>query len=369
MKKILRNEEGLAVNLALAMVLIAVAVSSMVSLVNMINDDRNTINWMKDRFQQELLLRAESKRINYMLERSMVILPKRTVEIVGRDRVATHMINHRRSTTTVANIIGVSSEAARVEVMCATKHSRRHLPARMSPVKSFMEKLSRRSSLAQYQYFSDIERSDISDDPNSDAAKVRFAGSDELFGPVHSNDDIWIRNIVPTGGTAVNQQAPGWPLFHDIVTTAGKIKIYPSGATLPGGCPVDLVFLNGYKEEVPPIAYEPDAKDIKRRGAAPFGLDEDPNLDIIYLDIRGNSLEMKAAKISHPKIDTFVVYTSYPDALNPNVEIGDSLWTNYIALPDTIWTPQGNLTLSDRSAYFPADIWVKGTVSGKMTLG
>lgn len=378
MKRLIFNQKGFSANLAIIMVLVAVASSGMISLVNLIQGDIRVINWNKDKIQQELLLRSESIRMNLILQKNLVIIPRRTVEIVGRDRVATHMINHRRSTTLVGNIIGISSEAVRFEAMVTTKHSRQYLPAELSPVRSFMEKLSRRSSLAQYQYFSDKEMSDLTDDPDHPAARVKFFGNDELHGRVHSNDVIWIQNA---GSAPVNDLAPGWPLFWDRVTTAKNIMIFTGatspGTALPGTCPVDAVFRVGYKEEVPYIEYEPDATEIKRKGQRPFGLDANPSIDIIYADISGANIELSIGNIVETGVESFIVYDFYPDALNknpdpnkhPNAFGEDTLWVNNITMRDTIWTSASSPTVSNTSIYLPATVWVKGTVRGGMTIG
>jgi len=369
MNRILGNEAGFGVNIAMAMVLVVIAMSSMVSMISVVNDDNNSINWLRDRLQQELLLRSEVIRLNYVLERDLVLLPKRQVEIIGKDRVSTYMINHRKFNDNVSNGLGTVSEATKIETMCASKSSRRNVPSptgKNSPVLSFMEKVSQRSSLAQYQYFTDKEISDLTNDPAHISAQVKFWGPDELDGRIHSNDYIYVQNA--GGGNN-----GGWPTFRDLVTTAKEAVRYTGtsgGASLTPG-EKRLIFKGGLIEHVPPIEYMPDAATIKEKGIKfPAGP------DIYFCDITRTAITITSANIN-TAIDTFVVYSSYPDyahqysnGQNPlGRVVGDSLWTNRIAMRDTVWVPGGTVSVSNNSIYFPGEVWVKGTVQGRMTIG
>ncbi len=381
MKKIILNQKGFSATFAIAMILIAVSASSIISFVNMIHGDINVINWSKDKLQQELLLRSETKRLNIILEKNLIFIPPRTVEILGKDRVSTHTLTHKKSMTTVAGIIGIASEAVRFETLCETKHSRQFLPGLKSPVKSFTEKLSQRQSLARYQYFSDREISDITNDPNSEAARVKFWGKDELHGKVHSNDNIWIQNA---GSPPVNTAAPNWPLFHDKVTTAGRIFIYQAGSStgtpLPGSCPIALVFRGGYEEQVPYIEYNPDAKDIKRYGEKPFGVDFSDDLDIVYALINQSTIALHKGNVVETDVREFKVYDFYPDALiknphwsgintNHQNQYEGYQFSNFITWKDTLWQYHSAPAIQGTSIYIPSDVWVKGIVSGEMTIG
>jgi len=368
MSKIFQNEAGFGVNIAMAMVLVVIAMSSMVSLISVVNDDNNSINWLRDRLQQELLLRSEVIRLNYILELNLILLPKRQVEIIGKDRVATYMINHRKFNDYVSNGLGTVSEATKIETMCASKSARINTPSptgKNSPVLSFMEKISQRSSLAQYQYFTDREISDLTNDPSHISAQVKFWGPDELNGRVHSNDYIYIQQA--GGGNN-----GGWPTFWDLVTTAKEAVKYTGtsgGASLTPG-EKNQIFKGGLREHVPPIEYTADASIIKEKGML-----YSSGADIYFCDISGSSISVTAASIN-TAIDTFVVYSSYPDnahqystGQNPlGRVVGDSLWTNRIAMRDTVWTANGTISVSNNSVYFPGEVWIKGVVRGRMTV-
>jgi len=80
-------------------------------------------------------------------------------------------------------------------------------------------------SFARYAYFTDVEPTNI-----------RFGGGDQIFGPVHTNDDL---KIWSSGAT-----------FHDETRTAGVVIGEPYGT-----------FNRGFEENVPPIAM-PETADL-----------------------------------------------------------------------------------------------------------
>ena len=399
MTNVLKNEKGLAVNIALAMVLVAVVMSAMVSLINLNIDDRNTFIWAKDKLQQELLIRSETIRVNLMLSNS--IFSDRTVEIVGPHSVTTHAINYRRPAsilTTEPTFLGDTAQINNIAAMVVTKHSRRNIPTQIynpewgqykgkSPTLTYFDKFSRRQSLAQFQWFSDKEISNLTNDPNHEAAWVRFNGDDTLWGPVHSNDHIVIQNV------------NGWPIFHSPVTTSGFIWVMSGTnrrrATDAEKAPAFGIFRAGVKEEVPPILYTPNADLIRRNGRQVF---ENNPPDIAYAVIEGTQVSFDAARITILPPEPIVVYSSYPDLANafvpnppfnpttnpmaistinmtatnqPNFVgrlVGDSLWTNYVSFPQTVWTPSPNQNFNNSSMMVHTNLWVRGEVSGKFTI-
>jgi hypothetical protein len=373
MKKIISNifdnEKGYAINIALAMVLVAVTISSLVSLVHLVNEDKNSVIWLQDRMQQELLLRSENRRVHYALENNLPHPPVRSVLIAGRDRVATHRISHSRRTEDRVTSMGfLASQVVVIRTRCTTRYSRSNLTGTRSPVISQTESLSLRSSLALYQYFTDNEISDITDDPDGPGSRVRFYGGDRLDGRVHSNSNIWIRNA--PGSPNVNPQAPGWPLFKAPVTTAGKIRIMVSNDSCRpwgSGDPMEDIFQGGFEEDVPPIIYDPDAREIKRNGVSPFG-ETSAGLDLVVATIDHGAVSLEIATF-HTRVDTITVFTQFPCRIEPNLPFGRSRWTNNVTFTDTLWLAGPVLNLNNRSAWIPSTIWVKGDVAGSMTIG
>lgn len=230
--------------------------------------------------------------------------------------------------------------------------------------------------LSVYEYFSQVEKSNLSNnDPLIDpAARVRFWGKDEFHGKVHSNSDIWIQNA---GTPAVNPFAPGWPLFNNMVTTTGHFKENSSGTNLVGSeAPIDQIFQGpglGYIEEA-------DTMKIldwhgKLDAMAPFGWNSLANQYRIFkLTLNGNSISVQILDFSQTHIDTVVVYSHYPDIMHQVVYgdsstyIGDSLYTNYVTVRDTVWTNMGGLSTGNGSMYIPGTVWIEGCLAGKFTL-
>lgn len=382
MKKIIANQNGFSGNILIALAAIIIAVTASVTFMAIIEADTNNVTIMHDKMQQDFFARSEIKRISIMLSRSTnyTKISDRTIEMVNDDRIATYYVKLRSSTVTLNSFLGqATKQAISVRALIREKRARNLFKGDYSPVRRFIEKLSNKESLAQYQYFSDTEKSDISDnDPLGDqAARVNFWGKDELFGKVHSNSDIWIQNA---GSPAVNPDAPGWPLFHAQVTTAGHFKENSSGTNLIGSsAPIDNIFVAedpAYIEEVDPIIYEPTATLIKNNGTKPFGLNPEVHKNKIFkLKINGTSISVKEVNFQAVRTDTFVVYKKYPDALHP-VQFGntatyikDSLWTNTISFRDTIWTDLGGLATGNSSMYIAGKVWVEGVLARKFTLG
>ncbi|MCL1827130.1 MAG: hypothetical protein FWG20_03715, partial [Candidatus Cloacimonetes bacterium] len=278
MLKILQNQHGLAVNIAVAMVLVAVTISAMISLINLNLDDSNSVIWQQDKLQQQLLTRTESERVLFMQGRDF--FSNRRVEIIGKDRVATHTLNYRNPPTSLVTTPNFYSELATshlISAMCITRHNRRNAITSltpMSPVRTYFEKMTTRSSLAQFQYFTDNDGSDLTNIPGHVASRVSFDGRDELHGRVHSNTDILVQN----NGQGTND---GWPKFHSLVTTAGEIKRW-NGTTISAlsKSEKDNIFPHGWREHVPRIEYIADARTIRKNGR----LMGSRNADIIYAE-------------------------------------------------------------------------------------
>ncbi len=379
MNQIVSNEKGFVGGLLMALAAVIMTVVATVSFMTLVQMDTNEVQYLQDKFQQELFLRSEVKRINILLESNAVILPPRVIEMVNNNRIATYKIILKQSKVTLTNALGLPmEEAAAIQALITQTHARAYMVnAAKSPVARYIEKLANRRNLSQYAYFSDNEASDLYID--GPQARVKFWGLDELWGPVHSNADIWIQ-YSSGSGTPVNDQAPGWPLFHGFVTTAGKFMDHGSNAPLLGsGAPEDAIFQGpapGKQEGVAPIPYIPTADLIRAKGLHPFGTTSLGNDHKIYrATIDGSAINVQILDFNSVRTDTFVVYKRYPDALHPvqfgntDTYISDSLWTNVISTRDTIWMPPQSFAVNNTSLFLPGNTWVEGMVSGKMTIG
>jgi hypothetical protein len=265
-----------------------------------------------------------------------------------------------------------TEQVVAIKSLISAKRARLYVSKNEIPVKRMTERLLRNESLAQYQYFTDIERSE-NEDGGAEAARVKFWGPDVLNGKVHSNDDIWIQQL---GGGNNNN----WPTFYDQVTTAGIFRKYPTGIRLEdSGAPMNLIFRGpepAWQEEVPSIIFEPNAEEIRLHGERPFG---DPNMDIAYVTIEGTAYTSMVANIQLDEIKEFTVYSWYPadaDQANAVIDIGgnwfedaDSLWVNHIPIYDTIWTTGPSGVVNNGSVFVECELWIEGEIIGKQTWG
>ncbi len=213
-----------------------------------------------------------------------------------------------------------------------------------------------KKQICDFLYYSNSEKSNIAE--SGESARVFFWGPDIFDGRVHTNDDMYFSHS--GGGTN-----DGWPTFAGKVTMSGNL-FDTSGNMMFPEPPFDpvTVFLQGVTQYVPNIRIE---KSISPENYYyPFGDVINPDVDIIKIEIDGEVANYRLGNIVEGNIRTFTVYSSYPDALHPNSPIGDSLWTNQIQIPDTIWTDVQQFTIPhDRIVYIPAILWIRGDISGK----
>ncbi len=170
-----------------------------------------------------------------------------------------------------------------------------------------------------------------------------YAGS-ELWGPIHTNDDIWLKNYT------------GWPMFHRFVSASGQFR-YANGTPNP-----EWVFLGGYAEETRVLdIFEPSMENI----ITPFGDSPSELHEIIYVKLMGNSYDVMYGDIVPDSVATqFTVYDIYP----PFGPIGDSIGVNSIVLSDTVWTAGTSGTVPSGSIVAVYDeLWIKGEITGMQT--
>ena len=350
--------------MAIAMIVVLVSIVSTYSLIDMVQNDQLQTQYQNDVIQEELLLRSEAIRTHLSLEYDKnKPLPDRKLEILSKDRTTTYTIENKKEYTMLSNFMGyATAEAVAVRSLISARRSRIFTKKNFSPIKRYSERLLRNESLAQFQYFTDIEKSE-NEDGGEEAAIVRFYGADELFGPVHSNDNIWIRNLY------------GWPTFHALVTTSKRIMDFDTHQPAEQSAPMDDIFLGGYAEEVASIIFDPNANDLRTNGQRPF----DPAKDIVYVKIDNNSFSSMYGEIELTGIEQFNVYSWFPDdaaAANAVVNAGgnwyeesDHIWTNHIPIYDTLWTQGPTGTVNNGCVWVESELWIEGEVAGKQTWG
>ncbi len=375
MFKELKQDKGAVLTMVASIVVVLISLISSFSLITSITLDHQQMEYQHDMLQEDMLLRSETRRTHLAHEFNVNRpLPPRKVELTISNRLTTYMIKSTVSTVYITNYLGyTTAEAKAVRSLIEGKRARSFVNARLLPIKRYSERIMSRESLAQYQYFTDIETSENCDG-NQEAQAVKFWGPDVFYGRIHSNSDIWIQQA---GGGNNN----GWPTFFDLVTTSGIFRKYPSGERLEdSGAPMDDIFRGspepGWQENVPYINFDPVASDIYNNGLRPF---EDPNIDIVSVKIDGAGFTSMKGEIQLVEIRPFTVYSWYPmneSQANAKALAGqnwfeesDSLWVNYVPIYDTIWSQGPTGVVSDASVWVPCELWISGSIRGKQTWG
>ncbi len=219
-----------------------------------------------------------------------------------------------------------------------------------------------------FQYFTEKEETEnAANGPQS--ARTRFWGNDVLFGPVHSNDDIWIQQA---GGGNNNR----WPIFYEKVTTSGIFMNANTNSPLIGsGAPIDDIFRGGYAQEIVVSELPATADELQQMGIS-LG---DPNTDIVYVKLNGSSFVSMYGEIVAVDTVEFDVYSWFPhddQTANSIVNSGgnwfedsDVVWTNEIVIYDTLWTDGVSGSIDDIAYWTEAELWIEGIVAGKITFG
>ncbi|MCD4818027.1 MAG: T9SS type A sorting domain-containing protein [Candidatus Cloacimonetes bacterium] len=212
--------------------------------------------------------------------------------------------------------------------------------------------------LSDFQHFTNTECSENSEDG---CDLLKFWGPDELYGKVHSNDDIYIM---------WNENS--FPVFHDFVSTAGSFIFFPENP------PYEDIFLGGYEEYVDEgegYNYSDVTSEIRNNAIFSFPSDK----EIISVQINGNTYTSMMADIEFVIIDTPSVHSWFPnDADIAETIINDGgnwyeesnhIWTNYVPIYDTIWQVGPSGVINNGSVFVESELWVEGVVAGKQTWG
>lgn len=358
MKKILLNEKGAVLLLSVAVIVILISVISAISLMGIVRFDNQQVQYSNDMLQQETLLRSERQRTTIIMQNipNQFPMTDHTVTVESNGKKTHYYIDNQAVVNTGTVKIGPTLITARRGREREFDYGGVDYGVE-SPIRRYAECLLQGRSLAQYQYFTMHEYSE--NDEYAEDDPVKFWGRDELFGPVHSNDDIWIQN----GGGGSNN---GWPTFHAMVTTNKIFKLYPTGEPAAQNAPMDDIFLGGWQENAGFINISAgNAIEIRQNG---FQLSDSEGRDILFVKIDGSTATCRYADIvSEP--DTFTVFNSFPDPQHA-FTVGDSIWTNHINVRETEWDENTfNLTVLNSSVFVHCKLWIEGTVSGMQTWG
>ncbi len=373
LNKNLENEKGSIAAMVVGIIIVSITLASSISLIEMVNSDSLILEYQQDAVQEELLLRSEAARTHMAVEyNEMRPIPNREVEIISNsnDRRTVYKIENSKENIFVNNYMGYATKkVVSIKSHITARRGRSYQLHDKSPVERLSEKLISHESLAEFQYFTDVEASENADG-GQEAAAVKFYGKDVLYGKVHSNDDIWIQQA---GGGNNN----GWPTFYEMVTTSGKFKRYPSGEDLIGsGVSTDEIFVGGFEEEVPPIVFSATMTDIRDNADRFFGNTTTSDIGFVYLN--GGSYQGLIGDKYLVDIMEFPVYSWYPsdagmvqNAINDGVnwfEDSELIWTNSIAIYDTVWTPRSG-AVNNNSVFVDGKLYIYGRPGGKQTWG
>lgn len=357
MNKFTLNEKGAVLLLSVAAIVILISAMSSISLMGLVRFDNMQVRYANDMIQAETLLRSEQARTNLVLQDNENAFNSiRTVEIKNSDTSTYYKIVNQKRTSGQTKRIGstlITVRHGRKTASIDTKYDGYDYGD--SPIQRYAETELSGKSLAQYQYFTMYESSE--NDEYTDSDRVKFYGYDVLNGPVHSNTDIYIQNV------------GGWPTFNALVTTHGIIMNWNGGSPIPavGSCPMEEIFLGGYKEHTGYINMSNGyATSIRANG---FPINESTQHDVMYAKITGNTATYKFADYV-TVLDTFMVRNSFPDAMHPNFTVGDSIWTNYIPVKTLEWQDgDTSIQINNSSVMVYCDLWIEGDVGSAMTFG
>lgn len=225
----------------------------------------------------------------------------------------------------------------------------------------YSSNLQGNKSLSAFQHFTEYEKSE-NEDGGFASGLMMFRDGDEYYGHVHSNDDIWI------------MQSGYGPIFHNLVTTAGRIMDYYTQAPAEDSLPMTQIFLGGYEEEIEP--YEQIGLENLQTNSIQLGTDDS---DIVYVKLYDGTFESMFGEIVQTGIDSFKVYSWFPqnpEEANAVVNSGgnwyedsDHVWTNYLTMYDTIWTTGPTFPVTDQSVWVDGELWIEGEVLGAQTWG
>ncbi len=356
MIRILKQKTG---NISIAMLLMVVSVMSGFTMASLALRDIMSFQYDFENVQAQILLRSEAYRGQSIMEKvgSLVVpIPtsERSVEIVGSGIKRTFKIQSMLApgSFSLDETISATDQKQTTQV-----HSRVNTKAgvgqaafsnnRKSIVRKYGVFTLETETFAKFMYFTDHEG-----DPNG--GPVRFYGPDVLYGRVHSNDDIWIRNA----GGGNNS---GWPTFYGWVTTGGLIRVYPDGNH---NFPQQTIFRGGLSEEYPYTVFPEAATTIRRRAQILGPQNYDPQ-NIVFAEIVGSSCQGTLGRIGEAQMDTARVYTnnSYPPGQ------GTHAFMNRYIYRDTTWSLMGNSSSANKSRFTHGRLWIKGDFSTYQTYG
>jgi len=351
MKKLLRNQQG---NIAIVMALAVVGVMSGITMAMLASQATIDARYDFDAVQSMHLLRTEAYRGQVVTQLrdeqgEGFTLEPRYVKISGSHSRTTYKLSTKVSKENISTGGGLYfTQGYNVKTLATVSRgagSTSLFSQKLSPVRKYGEKGIRRNSFAGYHYFTDNEES-------TNGTNVYFWGADVIYGKVHSNTDIWLKQL--GNNTVPGANHDGWPTFFGPVYTAGVIQSF-------NGTPPYLeVFRAGYWENVSQLEFNGTADLIRAHGVPVGSSAYDPNR-IMYVTVYMGSYNSWVGQIINFGRDTTDVWSVYPP------RAGNYLYRNNFANIDTVWSNGPSGPSVGRSNIVYSKLWLKGRFQGKQT--
>jgi hypothetical protein len=172
---------------------------------------------------------------------------------------------------------------------------------------------------------------------------VRFGPYDYIGGPYRTNGDIFV-------DCSASLAPSNCPVFEQLAMCSGELGGTYSGSDLP------IMFPAGILENVPEL----ELPRLDLSAYQPVGpVNYDPS-KIVMVNVQGSTYEAWLGSITPPELVPFEVYNVYPD-----IPLDEPIFTNMVALRDTIWTPLPGGNCANTQLYSANRLWIKGNFAGK----
>ncbi len=346
MYNLLRNQRG---NITIALALAIVGVMSGITMATLAFKDTMDSRYDFDAVQELHLLRSESYRgqiVSQLKDENGegFSLPARYITVVSSHSKNTYQLITKVVRENMYTGGGLYfAQGYNVKTLGKVNRgsgSSSMFGSNLSLVRKYGEKGIRRNSFAGYHYFTDNEES-------TNGTNVYFWGPDVIYGKVHSNTDIWLKQA---GGGTNN----GWPTFNGQVYTSGTIRSFS------GTPPYAQVFRAGYWEHVAKLEFNPTADLIRAHGTAVGPTSPNSNR-IIYVKVNGDSYTSWNGLVINSGRDTTDVWSQYPP------RAGNYMYRNSFTKYDTLWATGPSGPCSGHSNIVYSKLWLKGSFHGSQT--
>jgi hypothetical protein len=346
MYKILRNQRG---NIAIALALAIVGIMSGITMASLALKDTIDSRFDFESVQMLHLLRTEAMRgqvVTQLRDESGEGFPLqiRYVKVAGSHSKATYELNTKVYRENISTGGGLYfTQGYNIKTLGRVSRyigSNSMFNEHLTIVRKYGEKGIRRNSFAGYHYFTDNEQS-------TNNTNVYFWGPDVIYGKVHSNTDIWLKQA---GGGTNN----GWPTFYGPVYTAGEIKSFS------GTPPYSQVFRKDYWEHVSQLEFNPTAALIRANGATVGPSAYDPNR-ILFVTVYLGSYSSWLGQVINMHRDTTDVWSQYPP------RAGNYMYRNNFPDIDTLWVQGPSGPSAGHSNIVFSKLWLKGRFAGAQT--